>query len=408
MAPSLSAPSEVLLTPAEASAMLLPLSPAKIESLARKQTTLGTSEGPITDESFASILSRATISFSSNKTWNMNVEIRPSVVKALEYVTLVFPRSSWAFNVGPGGNFGQISWKTGNKCPKGIEVDIQPGRGTDSEAAWTKTTRSPTDLELVWRVQVWNNQFVNPRTAEYTVSGRPVAWEGAVEIHDLIDAKWTAFARGRDDLVKKMGNNGPTTSMFLAGRRAVFLPNVATQDEGRASEYDDTYKLLSFLSDTDLRFNRVPEVLIYNAQAKTYHPMSFHQLHRLGSGIVMLMTMSPVAFSWGAKQHTGKKADMSWEYRLISITVIGKREEEALCSPSKMVIKRKVVDLDLDDSGDERARKSSGKSKSGAGSGASGSGVDGSSGSGSAGSSSAGRRRGAGGAPSAAASGGGS
>ncbi|KAF8142929.1 hypothetical protein K438DRAFT_1994397 [Mycena galopus ATCC 62051] len=357
MAPSSTAPSEVLLTPAEASAMLLPLSPSKIESLVRKQTMLGTSEGPITDESFASILSR---------TWNMNVEIRPSVVKALEYVTLVFPRSSWAFNVGPGGNFGEISWKTGNKCPKGIDVEIQPGHGTDSEASWTKMTRSPTDLELVWR----------------------------------------AFAQGRDDVVKKMGNNGPTTSMFLAGRRAVFLPNVATQDEGRASEYDDTYKLLSFLSDTDLCFNRVPEVLIYNAQAKTYHPMSFHQLHRLGSGIVMLMTVLPVAFSWGAKQHTGKKADMSWEYRLISITVVGKREKEALCSPSKMVIKCKVVDLDLNDSGDERARKTSGKSKSGAGSGTPGSGTNGSSGS--AGSSSAGRGRSAGCAPSAAASGRGS
>ncbi|KAF8198236.1 hypothetical protein K438DRAFT_1966978 [Mycena galopus ATCC 62051] len=410
MQPSLNAaaPSETLLTPTQASAMLRSLSPAKIEALARKQTGLGTSDGPISDKSFENVISRASISYSSNKTWNMNVEIKPAHVKPLEYTVVAFPRSAWAFNVGPGGNFGQIPWKTGNKLPNGIELEVQPGRGPESDPSWMKTTRSPTDLELNWKVQLWNNQFTNPRTAEYTVSGRPVAWESAVDIHDLFDAKWTSFAKGRDDLVKKKANNGPATLMFLAARRSVFLPNVATQDEGRASEYDDSYKLLSFLPNTDLRFNRVPEVLIYNAEKKTYHPMSFHQLHRLGLGIVMLMTVAPIvsgsscwlsfpfplehslsllsavavdgslfalfivlsrssfhfAFSWGGKQHTGKQADMSWEYRLLNITVIGKREEEALCSPTKMVLKHKAYNLDLDDSGDERARKPGGSSKS--------------------------------------------
>ncbi|KAF8212558.1 hypothetical protein K438DRAFT_1928619 [Mycena galopus ATCC 62051] len=112
-----------------------------------------------------------------------------------------------------------------------IELEVQPGRRSESEPLWTKTTRSRTGLELNWKVQVWNNQFTNPRTAEYTVSGRPVAWESAIDIHDLFNAKWASFAKGHDNLIKKKANNGPATSMFLAAHRSVFLPNVATQDE---------------------------------------------------------------------------------------------------------------------------------------------------------------------------------
>ncbi|KAF8184079.1 hypothetical protein K438DRAFT_1974672 [Mycena galopus ATCC 62051] len=368
-------PVEVLLTPSEASSMLRTLSLSKIQEFARKSTTLGTSDRLITDESFASILSRCTVVFSSNKTWSLHLEVKPSDVKPLEYVALVYPRSSWAFNVGPGGNYGQVAWKTNDKCPKGIEVQPQPGRGgTDSDSCWLKTTRSPTDLQLFWNVQMWTKQFLNPRTAEYAVSGRPVAWDTSVDIHERLDARWASFAQGRDDLEKKKGSNGPSTSMFLSARRPVFCANAATQDEGRASEYDDTYNLLAPLADADLRFNRVPEVLIYNANAKTYHPMSFHQLHRLGAGLVMLMTMTPIAFSWGGKQ-IGNKKDLSWEYRLLTITVLGRREEDALASPSKMVIKRKVALLDLEDSDDERpAKKTSGSGGKTAGpSGASGS-----------------------------------
>ncbi|KAF8186556.1 hypothetical protein K438DRAFT_2153188 [Mycena galopus ATCC 62051] len=325
---------EVLLTSSEASSMLRTLSSSKIEALARKNTTLGTSDGAITDESFASILSRCTVVFSSNKTWSLHLEVRPSDVRPLEYVVLVYPRSSWAFNVGPGGNYGQVSWKANDKCPKGIDVQ-------------------------------WSKHFLNPRTAEYAVSGRPISWD-AVRIHELLDAKWASFAQGRDDLDKKKSSNGPSTSMFLSARRPVFTPNSATQDEGRASEYNDSYKLLSLLGDnTDLRFNRIPEVLIYNAADATYHPMSFHQLHRLGEGLVMLLTMTPMAFSWGGRQH-GNVKDLSWEYRLLTITVIGRREADALASPSKMILKCKAVHLDLDDSDDKRAKKPAGTGKTAA------------------------------------------
>ncbi|KAF8128505.1 hypothetical protein K438DRAFT_2140269, partial [Mycena galopus ATCC 62051] len=203
-----------------------------------------------------------------------------------------------------------------------------------------------------------SSQFSNPRTAEYAVSGRPVAWDLAVEAHDTFDDKWTAFAKSHDDLEKKKSNNGLTSSMFLSGRRPVFCSNTATQDEGRASELDNTYKLLSFLSDTsDLRFNRVPEVLVYNTDKGSYRPISFHQLHRLGAGLVMPMTLPPIAFSWGGKQHAAKKPELGWEYRLVTITVVGRREDDALSSPTKMIVKRKALTLHLDDSDDDGVKR---------------------------------------------------
>ncbi|KAF8211029.1 hypothetical protein K438DRAFT_1959232 [Mycena galopus ATCC 62051] len=345
---------EILLKPSEAIAMLRTLTLKKIEQLAKSSTIIGTSSGPIENESFASILGRASVTYSSNKNWSLTID-----QEQLEYTVLVYPRSSWAFNVGPGGNFGQLPWKTGDKLPNGIEMEVQPGRSMDSDSpCWLKITRSPTDLELVWRVQLWSSQFTNPRTAEYAVSGRPVAWELTVEAHEAFDSKWTAFAKGRDDLEKKKSNNSPTSSMFLSARRPVFCSNSATQDEGRASEFDDTYKFLSYLSDiADLRFNRIPEVLVYNTDKKTYHPISFHQLHRLGPGLIMLMTVTPIAFSWGGKQHAAKKAELGWEYRLVNITVVGRREDDALSSPTKMVVKRKALALRLGDSDNESAKK---------------------------------------------------
>ncbi|KAF8199253.1 hypothetical protein K438DRAFT_1759151 [Mycena galopus ATCC 62051] len=148
---------------------------------------------------------------------------RPS--QQVEYTVLVYPRSSWVSNVGPGGNFGQLPGKTGDKLPNGIEMEVQPGRSMDSDSpCWLKITRSPTDLELVWRVQLWSSQSTNSCTAEYFVSGRPVAWELAVEAHEAFDSKWTAFGEGRNNLEKNKSNNGPTSSMLLSALRPVFVP----------------------------------------------------------------------------------------------------------------------------------------------------------------------------------------
>ncbi|KAJ7678830.1 hypothetical protein B0H14DRAFT_3063504, partial [Mycena olivaceomarginata] len=191
----------------------------------------------------------------------------------------------------------------------------------------------------------FDSGFLYPRLAEYAVSGRPVAWDTAVDIHSALDKRFEMFASTLEEVVKKKSTNGPSSSMFLAPRRPVFIANATAMDEGRLSEFDDVYGLLALVNDPDVRFNRVPEVLVFNAATKEYFPMSFHLLHRLGTGVVLNVTIAPMAY-----EHSRK---LGWEYRLINITVVGCREDDALSSPSKYVVKRKAVILDLDDSSDE-------------------------------------------------------
>jgi hypothetical protein len=71
-------------------------------------------------------------------------------------MTLI-PRSTWAFNNGPAGNFAQIGWKTGDKVPRGIDVEACANQSTqdDPSGSWVKTTRSKVDLTLLWKVQLY-------------------------------------------------------------------------------------------------------------------------------------------------------------------------------------------------------------------------------------------------------------
>ncbi|KAJ7800739.1 hypothetical protein B0H14DRAFT_2615927 [Mycena olivaceomarginata] len=330
-----------LVTAADAAAALRILSEDKIRSIGRTSTLIGTKDGPIANQTGASLVSKAKVKFLSNKAWSLTT----SDGKALEFTVTLTPRSTWAFNNGPGGNFTQIAWKTGDKLVNGIEITPNANTG-QSEDSWTKLTRSGSEIGVTWSVQCFKNSFLYPRLAKYAVSGRPVQWDTTIEIHDAIDKRWEEFALKLVDISKKKNTNGPTASMFLSGRRPVFVSNATTMDEGRASEYEEKFKLLRFFGDSDLRYNRVPEVVVYNSVTKKFSPISFHHIHRLGQGLVMNMTVAPMAFSH-SKQ-------LSWDYRLVNITILGRRADDSLASPTKYVVKRKIIDLSLDSSDEEK------------------------------------------------------
>ncbi|KAJ7815439.1 hypothetical protein B0H14DRAFT_2603452 [Mycena olivaceomarginata] len=289
-------------------------------ALRRTSTLIGTKDGPIANQTGASLVSKAKVKFLSNKAWSLTT----SDGKALEFT---------------------IAWKTGDKLVNGIEITPNANTG-QSEDSWTKLTRSGSEIGVTWSVQCFKNSFLYPRLAEYAVSGRPVQWDTTIEIHDAIDKRWEEFALKLVDISKKKNTNGPTASMFLSGRRPVFVSNATTMDEGRASEYEEKFKLLRFFGDSDLRYNRVPEVVVYNSVTKKFSPISFHHIHRLGQGLVMNMTVAPMAFSH-SKQ-------LSWDYRLVNITILGRRADDSLASPTKYVVKRKIIDLSLDSSDEEK------------------------------------------------------
>jgi hypothetical protein len=56
------------------------------------------------------------------------------------------------FNNGPGGNFTQLAWKTGEKLVNGIELTPNANAG-QSEDTWTKVTCSGTEIGVLWSVQ---------------------------------------------------------------------------------------------------------------------------------------------------------------------------------------------------------------------------------------------------------------
>ncbi|KAJ7810246.1 hypothetical protein B0H14DRAFT_2607533 [Mycena olivaceomarginata] len=310
-----------LVTAADAAAALRILSEDKIRSIGRTSTLIGTKDGPIANQTGASLVSKAK-------------REGPRIYRYADAPLYM------GLQQGPGGNFTQIAWKTGDKLVNGIEITPNANTG-QSEDSWTKLTRSGLEIG----VTCFKNSFLYPRLAEYTVSGRPVQWDTTIEIHDAIDKRWEEFALKLVDISKKKNTNGPTASMFLSGCRPVFVSNATTMDEGRASEYEEKFKLLRFFGDSDLRYNRVPEVVVYNSVTKKFSPISFHHIHRLGQGLVMNMTVAPMAFSH-SKQ-------LSWD-RLVNITILGRRADDSLASPTKYVVKRKIIDLSLDSSDEEK------------------------------------------------------
>ncbi|KAJ7302846.1 hypothetical protein DFH08DRAFT_826307 [Mycena albidolilacea] len=138
---------EVPLMPAEAKKILRTLSPDKIDAIARASTGFATKDGLSTDQMPASIMSKTNVVFAANKSWSLAIDGKP-----LEYVVTLSPRSTWAFNNRPGGNFAIVGWKAGDRLVKAIEVEPRPGQ--QSDGAWVKTTHNKKDITCEWRVQM--------------------------------------------------------------------------------------------------------------------------------------------------------------------------------------------------------------------------------------------------------------
>nr|GAT48225.1 predicted protein [Mycena chlorophos] len=134
--------------------------------------------------------------------------------------------------------------------------------------------------------------------------------------------------------------------MFLSARRPVFVPDSAyLVDEGRMSEYDEAYNIPDITGQADLRMNRIPQVFVYDAATKSEVEVSFHQIHKMPSSAVYSVTIVPYIYT-----HRGYT---NWDFRLVSLRVVGKRLASLMESPRKLVTKRKLVVLDLSDDEEE-------------------------------------------------------
>ncbi|KAF5367898.1 hypothetical protein D9757_011248 [Collybiopsis confluens] len=127
--------------------------------------------------------------------------------------------------------------------------------------------------------------------------------------------------------------------MFLYARRPVVVHSAVPLDEGRASEYYEHSTTALEIAGDDFRLNRIPEVLVQDHEKKQDSPMSFHDIHLLGTQAVFQMIVTPRAYV-----HNNR---LGWEFRLVTLKVLGKKRMEIASSPTKQVLKRKAVYLNM-------------------------------------------------------------
>nr|GAT42821.1 predicted protein [Mycena chlorophos] len=336
--PAQTVPVVDFLSPAQVAGVLAALSDEKLDVLALSMTVFSTSDGPIAmPEGMEKMLAECTVKMDGNSGYRLYHKNEP-----IEICVVTLPRSTQSFNNGIAGNFAHDSWKDGaHGTPNAVKFSYV---GNDKYEAWTKKTYPPDNKYDPWSCIVFKSTFNNnPRQFEYSYSGTPVPVVlGTVrDMFNNLDKRVADFAKA-ENKKKKAAMHGPHSNMFLSGRRPVFVNKSAfLLDEGVMSEYDDPFKIMRIMRDHDVRFNRIPEVLVYDATKKTDVEMSFHGIHMLPPGSVIAVTLYPYIYL--------SKQEVQWEFRLASMRIIGQREAAAQGSPSKLTIKRKFVPIDDDD-----------------------------------------------------------
>ncbi|KAE9393401.1 hypothetical protein BT96DRAFT_999507 [Gymnopus androsaceus JB14] len=264
----------------------------------------------------------------------------------IELVFVIQPRSYSAFKNGPDGNAVLPLYKDPAQCPPGITIEQLDNGQLVKKANWDGKE---------WKCLVWENNFDKNKECswEWTVSGPPASEKSRDWVNSAFKAIESKFADAADQEMKipfKNNKNGPADQMFVLARRSVVVDNAAPLDEGRASEYPDPFNLVQAIGpERDFKFNRVPEVLVVDHKKKEEFPMSFHDLHLLGNNVAVQVFVTPRAFKYQQK--------LSWDFRLICIKVLGKKEASFAVSPSKSVRKRTAVFLDDSDVDDPKPKK---------------------------------------------------
>ncbi|THU84325.1 hypothetical protein K435DRAFT_843713 [Dendrothele bispora CBS 962.96] len=308
--------------------LLKALDQGSLDNLARATTYVGTAEkGSFDDKLPATVVRESSVKLGQDQGYYLF-----HGEEQLEVAVTIVPRAKGAFKNAPDGNVVHKCYKDPFECPVGVTIEQN---GTD---IFKKVELDGKE----WSCLVWENSFQpgKERGFEYSVSGPPAtdfALASIKAIYDAVQKKFEEYAQGQKTGFKK-NTNGPDDKMFLYAKRSVLIPNTALLDEGRMSEYKDPFGVLARLGeDKDLKFNRIPEVLVMDHDKKDEVPMSFHDLHLLGNTAVLQIIITPRAYK--------HNKSLSWDFRLVSIKVLGKKHESLALSPSKAVQKRKPVFL---------------------------------------------------------------
>ncbi|TRM56483.1 hypothetical protein BD626DRAFT_541273 [Schizophyllum amplum] len=286
----------------------------------------------------------------------------------LHFSVVLAPRATWAFNNGPDGSVVREGYQEGNTphnvtCVKSKMYN-----------SWTKTSYAG---DKVWTTQMFaiplpslSHAYVqpprpsfesaftsyNPRSGDWSISGIPV---GRAE--SMAKDAYTSINDCYRQYIAKMGGktmdndpyNSPNKSMWLSGRRPVFIPKNKHGDDGYGSEYVDPYGTLRALGTAaDLKYNRIPAVYVRNPEkpADSFR-ISFHDAHDVDKAAIYRAVVAPRAFV------SRKGSKVLWDFRIVDLLFVGLRPPEVIKSPHKAIKKRKAPALDLDLAAEETALK---------------------------------------------------
>ncbi|KAL0573801.1 hypothetical protein V5O48_008146 [Marasmius crinis-equi] len=351
---------EDLLDSVDVNTKLQEMSDELIAHIARQVTGLSTEDGEKVKESLSTAISKCNVVTGADGFYYLELQ-----GKRIEFTLCVVARSTWAFNNGPDGNAVIYGWeKPGTKLPSGVSISY-PEDGS-MHKNYVKESRL---AGMEWRVQVFEGSFKAAQNgkgggAEWAIAGQPIqgTHDDVKNFYKCAHAKFAGYVKSDLKSVKFDDENKsahpPGASMFPIFKRPVFVHNNGPLDEGRGSEFLDPFGVLKMIgSQADLRYNRVPEVLIRSHADKSFFPMSFHQVHEIKGGI-FAVTFTPRGFQKNRPANAGGGKAFGWDFRLINMKVLGKKPPAEIGSPKKSVKVRKASDLDFEEPSAKRPNAS--------------------------------------------------
>ncbi|KAL1698264.1 hypothetical protein EV121DRAFT_274558 [Schizophyllum commune] len=331
-----------VLFPSEARDALAVLTDHSVNNLAYRFTGLELNDDETTSlaiDDLEKVLSKTSLRLESDGGYYLFYQD-----ERVNHSVVITPRSNWAFNNGPDGSAVLKGYNSSTaKLPFGLSFDPIP---SDKYVSYKKTS---VINDKVWETQVFESAFKNGslRAANWAISGQPCgpAQKIATDIFhafkNRLSDETVLKVTGATTLNKNCPHD-PEKSMWWVSHRPVFVPNNVPLDEGYASEYLDPFGILRDAGrGPDLKYNRVPEVLVRCAgdSGPEWARMSFHDIHMIDRAIFQVVCTPRLYVR-------AKSEEAFWEYRIVCIRVLGRRTPAVLQSPVKAVKKRKAPMFD--------------------------------------------------------------
>ncbi|KAK1220063.1 hypothetical protein PQX77_017189 [Marasmius sp. AFHP31] len=292
---------ESLLDPHEVPHLLQELSETLLERVAKNGTTF-LINGERVKEPFEKVLEASIVSPDPEGGFYLKYKGSP-----IELTIVAMIRGNYGIINSPCGTAVLPEWKSpGAILPPGVTIVEQRKPGYN---LWEKRT-SIRDIE--WVENIFESHWkgaVKGKSGEWGAAAAPIAKEKMMLMCEIMNKKFSDHSKSALKLDPAEHLHPPGHTMYAYASRQVFVSNNQALDEGRGSEFVDPFGILEGLgAQADVRYNRVPEVLVRDHVNGKEDAMSFHEIHLLNrASTVFSITVQPRAFQKSVKDRNSSK-----------------------------------------------------------------------------------------------------